>query len=221
MDGVRVRGRSGPPVLLLPGGAESCDGFFPGLPEGLVADPGARVVLHDRPGTGTSPADGQLADASAHLGSVVDELGCGPVVVVGQSLGGAVAALLACDRPDVVAGLVLLDPTPIDDPTACGRLELTTSLVGRIRPLHRSLSAALRAGTSTTPTRRSPSYAGSSARWRARAPRTPGSQDAAGGQLRAQELRRRRGRLTGVRLPSPVVGRDTVSHGRRPHRAGR
>jgi pimeloyl-ACP methyl ester carboxylesterase len=147
IDGVRVLGRSGPPVLLLPGGAESCDGFFPGLPEGLVADPGARVVEHDRPGTGTSPADGLLADAAAHLGAVVDELGCGPVVVVGQSLGGAVAALLARDRPDVVAGLVLLDPTPINDPTACGRLELTTGLIGRYRPLHRPLAAALRAAS--------------------------------------------------------------------------
>ena len=34
----------------------------------------------------------------------------GPVVVVGHSFGGAVALDLAAARPDLVAGLVLLDP---------------------------------------------------------------------------------------------------------------
>ncbi|SES33046.1 alpha/beta fold hydrolase [Lentzea albida] len=102
LDDVRVHGESGPPVLLLPGGAESCDGFFPGLREGLMAT--AQVVEYDRPGTGTSAADGSLAGAAAALGSVIERLGRGPVVVVGQSLGGAVGVLLARDHPEQVAG---------------------------------------------------------------------------------------------------------------------
>lgn len=129
--GVQMVGHTGRPVLLLPGGAEACDGFFPGLPEGLVADPGCRVVVHDRPGTGTSAEQGTLAGAASHLKAVVDELGCGPVVVVGQSLGGAVATLLARDHPEVVAGLVLLDPTPINDPASCARIARTTRLLER------------------------------------------------------------------------------------------
>jgi len=147
-DGVRVLGRSGPAVLLLPGGAEACDGFFPGLPEGLVADPGCRVVVHDRPGTGTARADGSLAGAASHLAGLVDRLGCGPVVVVGQSLGGAMATLLARDHPAAVAGLVLLDPTPINDPIGCARIERTMRVLEglvRVPPLRRLLSAALRA----------------------------------------------------------------------------
>ena len=43
---VRIVGDTGQPVMLLPGGAEASDGFFPGLPEGLVADPGCRVILY-------------------------------------------------------------------------------------------------------------------------------------------------------------------------------
>lgn len=148
VDGVRIVGHSGQPVLLLPGGAEAVDGFFPGLVEGLVADPGCRVIIYDRPGTGASPTDGLLADAPAHLKSVIDELGCGPVVVVGQSLGGAVATLLARDHPEVVAGLALLDPTPINYARGCARLERTMRVVERlstVRPLERLLSRALSA----------------------------------------------------------------------------
>ncbi|MFC3452326.1 alpha/beta fold hydrolase [Amycolatopsis speibonae] len=132
IDGVRVHGESGQPVLLLPGGAESCDGFFPGLVEGLVADPGCRVIVHDRPGTGTSSDDGALADAASHLSALIDRLDCGPVVVVGQSLGGAVAVLLARAHPDKVAGLVLLDPTPVDDPRTCAGLERTMGVLGTL-----------------------------------------------------------------------------------------
>lgn len=147
IDGVHVHGESGPPVLLLPGGAEGCDGFFPGLVEGLVADPGARVVLHDRPGTGKSAEAGSLAGAAAHLGSLIRRLDLGPVVVVGQSLGGAVGVLLARDHPELLAGLVLLDPTPVNDPRLCASLERTSTLLGRLATvpgLRRVLAKAFR-----------------------------------------------------------------------------
>lgn len=147
IDGVRVVGDTGPPVLLLPGGAESSDGFFPGLPAGLIADPGCRVILYDRPGAGMSTRSGMLADASAALQEVVDEVGLGPVVLVGQSLGGAVATLFARDHPESVAGLVLLDSTPINDPNGCARLERTMRRVEKLTSIavvRRMLGAALR-----------------------------------------------------------------------------
>ncbi|HWO67753.1 MAG TPA: alpha/beta hydrolase [Umezawaea sp.] len=149
-DDVRTHGSTGPPVLLLPGGAESCEGFFPGLPEGLVTDPGCRVVVHDRPGTGTSTKTGSLAGAAAHLGALIDEIDSGPVVLVGQSLGGAVAVLLAAEHPEKVAGLVLLDPTPINDTRVCARLERTMRVVGALASIPgpgTALSAATRAAT--------------------------------------------------------------------------
>ncbi|MEV0251871.1 alpha/beta hydrolase [Nocardia sp. NPDC050712] len=144
-DDVQIHGRSGQPVLLLPGGAETCDGFFPGLAEGLVADPGCWVIVHDRPGTGASTAKGSLATAAADLAALIAALGCGPVVVVGQSLGGAVAVLLAIEYPEVVAGLVLLDPTPINDARLCRQLDRTMGTFGAIAsiPLGRTMMQAL------------------------------------------------------------------------------
>lgn len=147
IDGVRVYGESGQPVLLLAGGAEACDGYFPGLPEGLAADPGCRVIVHDRPGTGTSSTPGSLAGAASHLNALITELGMGPVVAVGQSLGGAVALLLARDHPENVAGIVLLDPTPINDPRMCARLERAMRVIGplaKIRPVRKLLTTLTR-----------------------------------------------------------------------------
>lgn len=46
----------------------------------------------------------------AALAALLDAEDSGPVVVVGHSFGGAVALALAAARPDLVRGLVLLDP---------------------------------------------------------------------------------------------------------------
>lgn len=132
---VQVHGESGPPVLLLPGGSVTCEGFYPGYVEALVEEPGARVVVHDRPGTGTSPVDGTLAEASSHLHTLVQDLGMGPVVVVGQSLGGTVATLFARDFPEDVAGIVLLDATPFND----------VALIKKVERMYTWLAVAARA----------------------------------------------------------------------------
>ena len=145
MGAVRIVGESGPVVLLLPGGAEPADGFFPGQVDGLAQS--CRVVLHDRPGTGRSTVDGALAGATAHLHALVGELG-EPVVAVGQSLGGAVAVLLAREHPADLAGVVLLDPSPINDPASARRLERTSAAVSalaRFGPTRRPVRAAFRA----------------------------------------------------------------------------
>jgi pimeloyl-ACP methyl ester carboxylesterase len=149
VDNLEIYGSAGPVVLLLPGGAEAADGFFPGLADGLVANPGCRVVAYDRPGTGKSREAGTLSSAASDLKAAIDFVGAGRVVVVGQSLGGAVALLLAAQYPEAVAGLVLLDPTPINDVKGCARLERTMPWIGRLSgvPLVRTaLQAALRRG---------------------------------------------------------------------------
>lgn len=46
----------------------------------------------------------------AALAELLDAEAAGPVVVAGHSFGGAVALALAAARPDLVSGLVLLDP---------------------------------------------------------------------------------------------------------------
>ena len=112
-----VRGETGTPLLLLPGGASTSRDFFPYLQE----MPGHRVVLMDRPGTGRAASAGPatLSNGAAAAAAVLRESGCSPAIVVGQSLGGAVAVQLAVDYPDVVRGLVLIDPTPFNEAGTC------------------------------------------------------------------------------------------------------
>jgi len=73
-----------------------------------------RVVAVDRPGSGyserapgTSATLGAQADA---LAALIDKLGLGRPLVVGHSLGGAVALTLAQRHPAQVAGLALIAP---------------------------------------------------------------------------------------------------------------
>ncbi len=75
--------------------------------------PHVRVVAYDRAGLGGSaPAPGlvtidrQIDD----LASVITGLGTGPCVLAGHSWGGILVQLLAFRRPNLVAGLVLVDP---------------------------------------------------------------------------------------------------------------
>jgi pimeloyl-ACP methyl ester carboxylesterase len=74
------------------------------------------VVTYDRSGLGASPARTgtrgvrSLTEDLAHT----IEVACAstPAVVVGHSLGATLARHLAATRPDLVAGLVLIDPVP-------------------------------------------------------------------------------------------------------------
>ncbi len=126
----RVTGTVGPPVVLLAGGAASSHGFFPGLLDVLG---GHQVVEMDRPGTGRAAALGgapTLAAGATAIAELLDDLGAGPAVVVGQSLGGAQAAVLAALHPERVAGLVLVDPTPLDLPKLIGPTRAVFGVLG-------------------------------------------------------------------------------------------
>lgn len=110
---------TGVPVLLLAGGAAGCHEYFPDLLEGL-AD--ARVLVHDRLGTGATPAPAEgvsVRSWSEDCVALLDQLGVERALLVGHSLGGALALQLLVDHPDRVSGALLLDPTPINDPAMC------------------------------------------------------------------------------------------------------
>ena len=103
-------GAGEPSVVLEAGmnnGAESWQRVMP-----LLA-PHVRVCAYDRAGVGGSaPAPGlvtidrQIDD----LASVITGLAAGPCVLAGHSWGGSLVQLLAFRRPDLVSGLVLVDP---------------------------------------------------------------------------------------------------------------
>jgi pimeloyl-ACP methyl ester carboxylesterase len=71
------------------------------------------VVAYDRAGLGKSAPSADpliLARQLGDLASVIISSAAGPCVLVGHSWGGILAQLLAWRRPELVAGLVLVDP---------------------------------------------------------------------------------------------------------------
>jgi pimeloyl-ACP methyl ester carboxylesterase len=69
------------------------------------------LVAPDLRGHGRGPRDGRtivgIGDLAHDVAALIDHLVVAPVIVVGYSMGSAVAQLLARDHPDAVAGLVL------------------------------------------------------------------------------------------------------------------
>jgi pimeloyl-ACP methyl ester carboxylesterase len=79
---------------------------------------GRRVVLYDARGHGaSSPAPGgdySFAAQAADLAAVIETLEAAPVVLAGASMGAHTALALALERPELVAGMVVV--TPAYDP---------------------------------------------------------------------------------------------------------
>ena len=75
---------------------------------------GYRLIALDRPGSGysTRPGrfDGRLTEQARLVAGFIDALGLERPLLVGHSLGGAVALATALDYPDKVAGLALIAP---------------------------------------------------------------------------------------------------------------
>jgi 3-oxoadipate enol-lactonase len=73
-----------------------------------------RVFAPDARGHGDSEWDGDpftVEDLAADTAAIVEALDLGPVDVVGMSMGGCTAMVLAASRPDLVRRLVLADTT--------------------------------------------------------------------------------------------------------------
>jgi pimeloyl-ACP methyl ester carboxylesterase len=111
---VLADGEGSPGVLFISGLGDDWRSWQP------IADrlaDSTRVVRYDRPGLGWSPpgvgsptVDAAVDDIRALLSDTA--LFGEPPILVGHSLGGAIARQFALQYPSQVAGLVLLDPTP-------------------------------------------------------------------------------------------------------------
>jgi pimeloyl-ACP methyl ester carboxylesterase len=100
---------SGPPVLLLHAALHDRTDFA-SVHHALAT--GRRVIALDWPGHGESPSVGEPLGA-VEFGDLavefVDRLDLRNVVVVGNSVGGYAACRLALERPDRIAGVVLVN----------------------------------------------------------------------------------------------------------------
>ncbi|MEW1604709.1 alpha/beta hydrolase [Streptomyces sp. NPDC093808] len=101
---------SGETTLLLLHGGSGRRQWFDSLAS-LLSDE-TRMVRPDMPGHGESPATPgayRLEDSAAAVAEVLEHAGVPPCWVVGHSHGAHVGGVLAEDRPDLVAGLVIGD----------------------------------------------------------------------------------------------------------------
>lgn len=121
--GWRARSRTAPPealALVLHGNAASAlDRLY--LRDVLQATAALDVVLLEYPGYGPregTPSEASLVGAGREALARLQREGF-PVVLVGESLGSAVAAMVAAAEPDGVAGLLLV--TPLASVTAVAR----------------------------------------------------------------------------------------------------
>src|SRR6516164_4593088 len=106
---LRDTGGDGPAVMLLHGWIASADLNWRTV-YGDLADAGYRVLAIDHRGHGRglrSLERFRLADCAADAAAAMRQLEVAPALVVGYSMGGAIAQLIARDHLDAVSGLVL------------------------------------------------------------------------------------------------------------------
>lgn len=114
------RGDAGPSVVCLHGASANGREFDAVV---TALDGQARFAIIDRPGHGhsTRPAGAAALDrAAAFVADAMAAARIGKSILVAHSLGSATALRLALDRPDLVAGLVLIAPAacPYPGPNA-------------------------------------------------------------------------------------------------------
>lgn len=137
---LRDSGGDGVPLMLLHGWMATADLNWCGAYHDLIAA-GYRVLAidHRGHGRGLRPlVPFRLSDCAADAAAALRTLALAPALVVGYSMGGAIAQLVARDHPDVATGVVLSataqhwqDPETRRTWRAMGVLGLSLSLAPR------------------------------------------------------------------------------------------
>ena len=140
VDGTRLHvldEGAGPPIVLVHGLAAQMQHLTYALRERLRTD--HRVIFFDRPGAGYSArkpgASARLPAQGDVVAALIRQLGLERPLVVGHSLGGAVALATALDHPDVVGALALIAPLTHpqpDPPPALKRLAIASPLARKV-----------------------------------------------------------------------------------------
>ncbi len=103
---------SGPPIVIVHGLGGQMGNFTYALLDRLTDE--FRVILIDRPGSGYSKrapeATGRPKEQAAIVAEFIRKLDLQRPLLVGHSLGGAIALGIALDHPEVVKGLALVAP---------------------------------------------------------------------------------------------------------------
>lgn len=111
-------GGDGPTLVLLHGLAGCAEEW---AETALALTREYRVLAPDQRGHGRSERRPQDVSRGAYVTDVamwIEQFEAAPAVLVGQSLGGHTALLLAARRPDLVSALVVVEATPAANPAA-------------------------------------------------------------------------------------------------------
>ncbi|MEO5773006.1 MAG: alpha/beta hydrolase [Sphingomicrobium sp.] len=105
----RVRPGGAPAIVFLPGYASDMEGAKALAVDAFAAERGLACVRFDYSGTGSS--EGAFEDATLDRWldeslAVVDQLTAGPLILVGSSMGGWLALLIAARRPGRIKAIV-------------------------------------------------------------------------------------------------------------------
>lgn len=117
---------------------------------------GYRLIALDRPGSGYSTRprshDGRLSEQARLIAGFIDALKLERPLVVGHSLGGAVALATALDYPDKISGLALISPlTHFENKVApeFRALDIRWPLLRRILSYTLAIPASIKASPQT------------------------------------------------------------------------
>jgi pimeloyl-ACP methyl ester carboxylesterase len=147
----------GPAVVIIPGLVSPAYAFRHVLPP--LADAGVRAVVIEPLGVGRSSRPGNAnyshTAQAARIAAVMDRLGVSHAVVMGHSVGTAIALRLALARPDLVSHLLLIEGGALETPAVPGVKKalrfgfLVKIFAGRGR-VRNELKKALRASSGDT-----------------------------------------------------------------------
>lgn len=145
---------TGPILLFVHGLSGQLRNFTYALTERLEQD--FRIIAVDRPGAGysvpTGPAQPDLVGQADILARFIATLGLERPMLVGHSLGGALALRVALDHPDSISGIALLSPlTQRQDelPEAFAKLNIPSPAVRRLVANTVAVPAGLRNAAAT------------------------------------------------------------------------
>ncbi|XP_036910657.1 protein ABHD11 isoform X2 [Sturnira hondurensis] len=109
-------GEAGRPALVFLHGLLGCKTNFNSIAKALARQTGRRVLTVDARNHGDSPhiPDMSYEAMSQDLQDLLPQLGLVPCVLIGHSMGGRTAMLLALQRPELVERLVAVDISPVN-----------------------------------------------------------------------------------------------------------
>ena len=144
-----VEAGRGRPILFLHGLGGQLHHFRHTMFDRLAGD--FHVVALDRAGSGYSvrgrSGTGKLGEQAATVAAFIDAMGLERPLIVGHSLGGAVALALAIDQPDKISGLALLSPLTHEDdvvPPEFAALAIRSALKRKVLARTTAIPAAMK-----------------------------------------------------------------------------